>query len=67
MKWITKQEIHLVVNGEPIVEILEHPTCPTCSTIAPTGFVFKDDLSKREYEISGCCQKCQDEIFTEEE
>lgn len=24
---------------------------------------FADDLSKREYEISGMCQKCQDEVF----
>ena len=24
---------------------------------------FKDELSKREYRISGLCQKCQDKIF----
>lgn len=24
---------------------------------------FRDDLSKREYTISGLCQKCQDRIF----
>ena len=24
---------------------------------------FRDELSKREYTISGLCQKCQDEIF----
>jgi uncharacterized CHY-type Zn-finger protein len=24
---------------------------------------FRDDLSKREYEISGLCQECQDEVF----
>jgi len=63
MKWYTKQEIHLVVNGHPIVEILKHPTCPTCKTISPNGFIFRDQLSEREFDISGCCQKCQDEIF----
>lgn len=26
---------------------------------------FKDDLSRREYQISGLCQKCQDEVFAE--
>jgi hypothetical protein len=26
---------------------------------------FKDDLSRREYSISGLCQKCQDRIFGE--
>lgn len=25
---------------------------------------FKDELSKKEYTISGMCQKCQDETFT---
>lgn len=25
--------------------------------------VFRDDLSIREYEISGLCQKCQDSVF----
>ena len=26
---------------------------------------FKDELSRREYGISGLCQKCQDRIFGE--
>jgi len=26
---------------------------------------FRDELSKREYRISGLCQKCQDRIFGE--
>ena len=36
--------------------------CPTCG--GPVG-KFKDELSEREYRISGMCQKCQDEVFTE--
>lgn len=24
---------------------------------------FKDELSKKEYTISGLCQKCQDKVF----
>ena len=24
---------------------------------------FRDELSRREYQISGLCQKCQDEIW----
>ena len=27
---------------------------------------FQDDLSRREYRISGLCQKCQDSVFGEE-
>ena len=35
--------------------------CRTCNgTVGP----FRDSLSRREYDISGMCQKCQDEIFT---
>jgi hypothetical protein len=29
--------------------------------VAPDS--FRDELSKREYSISGLCQTCQDEIF----
>lgn len=34
--------------------------CPICKN-SITG--FKDDLSKKEYLISGMCQKCQDSVF----
>ena len=36
--------------------------CPLCG--GPPG-EFKDELSKREFAVSGICQKCQDEIFEE--
>lgn len=36
--------------------------CPFCGkTIVENE--FKDDLSRREFEISGMCQKCQDDFF----
>lgn len=41
-----------------------HPNgvCPFCGhTISMTE--FRDEVSRREYEISGLCQKCQDEVF----
>lgn len=28
---------------------------------------FRDELSAREYKISGLCQKCQDEMFGSDE
>ena len=34
--------------------------CPICGN--PIG-EFRDELSKREFEISGMCQNCQDSIF----
>lgn len=34
--------------------------CPMCKK--PIG-EFKNEISKREYLISGMCQACQDEVF----
>jgi len=36
--------------------------CPTCG--GPID-KFRDELSEREYRISGMCQLCQDEVFTQ--
>ena len=38
--------------------------CPMCQSPI-TEDEFRDDLSRREYSISGMCQKCQDIVFTE--
>ena len=34
-----------------------------CSLCNKSATIFKDDLSRREYRISGLCQKCQDRVF----
>lgn len=39
---------------------IQSNTCVSCNGDAST---FKDQLSKKEYTISGLCQKCQDDIF----
>jgi hypothetical protein len=36
--------------------------CPFCSVGVNPGD-FRDPISLREYEISGLCQHCQDEVF----
>jgi hypothetical protein len=36
--------------------------CPLCGEPVNMND-FKDDLSRREYEISKMCQKCQDSVF----
>lgn len=38
--------------------------CPTCGNEITE---FKDELSRKEYSISGICQACQDSVFNEEE
>ncbi len=40
--------------------------CIFCKT--PTSVEdFRDDISRREFEIAGMCQKCQDDVFKEPE
>jgi len=43
-------------------QAIEDKCCPFCNS--PIG-AFKDAESIREYEISGMCQKCQDDVFGE--
>jgi hypothetical protein len=44
------------------VDAVEHGFCPFCKK--PISMAdFKDELSKREYRISGICQKCQNDFF----
>ena len=38
-------------------------SCMTCDTTDIVEADFKDDISIKEYAISGLCQKCQDEIY----
>lgn len=39
--------------------------CPFCRTIVNMTD-FKDDLSLREFQISGLCNSCQDSVFNDE-
>lgn len=44
------------------VELVHNSQCPLCSREIEVGS-FRDELSIKEYKISGMCQKCQDKIF----
>lgn len=48
--------------GEQIIDRLQNNECPMCGHKIDIA-EFVDDLSRREFEISGLCQKCQDKIF----
>jgi len=37
--------------------------CPFCGEPIDHIHGFRDELSRREFEISGLCQTCQDEVF----
>lgn len=35
----------------------------TCVMCGEPALAFRDELSKKEFSISGLCQKCQDSVF----
>ena len=49
-------------TGRNRVECVDTLTCATCGGDAQNTS-FRDELSWKEYTISGMCQKCQDDIF----
>lgn len=44
------------------VKLVEGGQCPFCKKLVSNDS-FRDELSRREFKISGLCQSCQDEIF----
>ena len=49
-----------------IIDIIENSICPICGEKINIED-FTDEISKSEFYISGICQKCQDEIFNNNE
>ena len=47
---------------EEEVKLVEEVKCPFCKMPIKVSD-FKDQLSIKEYRISGLCQSCQDEVF----
>lgn len=41
---------------------IKNDECTTCGKVVDPGG-FKDEASRKEFTISGMCQKCQDKIF----
>lgn len=50
------------VFGRNYTEAQTTATCVTCGKPI-VNENFRNDLSRKEYRISGCCQQCQDEVF----
>lgn len=51
-----------MVFGITCDEAQKREICVMCQRPCAPGN-FKDDLSRKEYQISGTCQKCQDQLF----
>lgn len=48
------------------VKMVKQHICPFCQNVVNEND-FKDEISRKEFQISGLCQKCQDETFTLDE
>ena len=44
------------------VSLVEKGKCPHCAKQVDPG-KFRNELTLREYQISGMCQECQDDFF----
>ena len=54
----------IIFNGKDRVTCIKEGTCITCDDA--NGIIassFRDDISRKEYAISGMCQSCQDDVF----
>jgi hypothetical protein len=47
--------------GEQVKDV-EAGNCPFCHKKVDLA-EFRDEVSKKEFKISGLCQKCQDSVF----
>ncbi len=54
------------VGFDKEVKNVELGNCPFCG-LAVKENEFRDELSKREFKISGICQTCQDDFFGRKE
>jgi hypothetical protein len=45
------------------VERVEKGLCPTCGKAVDNNCLI-NEISKKEFEISGMCQECQDSVYS---
>tara|TARA_R110002051_G_scaffold1143_2_gene5784 strand:- start:168 stop:422 length:255 start_codon:yes stop_codon:yes gene_type:complete len=57
------EDLLAILGGSPRKEVITTGRCMSCKTDSITEDSFRDDLSIKEYKISGMCQKCQDDFF----
>lgn len=59
----TVDELSEKIFGKSFSDCRKENICVSCHKNVGD---FRDSLSEREFNISGLCQECQDEIFTED-
>lgn len=59
---MNEEIMHKIGFGKEI-GLVKEGKCPSCGKKIDVTTEFRDEISVREYVISGMCQKCQDEVF----
>ena len=49
--------------GVDRVTTISEAFCVSCDSEGNNAASFRDDISRKEYAISGMCQSCQDDVF----
>ena len=57
-----KEQMSMAMFGRSVSVAKAGSQCVCCGKAADT---FRDELSRREYQISCLCQVCQDSVFAE--
>jgi len=61
---MNKQILKVLGFGKEIDRV-ECGNCPICNKKINLNIQFRDNLSLKEFRISGLCQDCQDDVFKE--
>jgi len=51
------------IFGKDRTSTISEGKCVSCDSTDNNASSFRDDISKKEYSISGMCQSCQDDVF----
>ena len=51
------------IFGVDRVKTISEAFCVSCDSEGNNAASFRDDISRKEYAISGMCQSCQDDVF----
>jgi hypothetical protein len=63
----SKLELLKALGFDDEVENLKSGRCPFCGSTKTSKEDFRDEMSYREFKISGLCQGCQDRSFVDPE
>ena len=62
-KDITLDDMLTSFTGKNRHQVVHEGRCMCCDSTGNIATSFSDDISRKEYSISGLCQSCQDDVF----